>query len=182
VDSTHAINQVLVTRLINKDATAIDYLYDHYSEALFGIINRIVPNKEIAEDTLCEVFLKIWNQIDHYDESKGTLFTWMYRIARNQAIDKTRSKDFKSSIKSNDINHYVDVFKDVSADKTDFIGLKESIAALGEDCKRLIQLNFFYGYSHSEISKNENMPLGSFKTKIRTCLKNLKISLKQDFG
>lgn len=182
MDSTIEINAVLVKRLRNRDASAMDYLYDNYSEALFGIINRIVTNQEMAEDTLCEVFLKIWNQIDQYDKTKGTLFTWMYRIARNKAIDKTRSKDYKSSHKSNDINNYVDMFVDDSVDKTDYIGLKEAITALGEECKKLIQLNFFMGYSHAEISKKEDLPLGSLKTKIRKCLSNLKIGLSKDFG
>lgn len=182
MDSTIEINAVLAKRLKNQDATAMDYLYDNYSASLFGIISRIVNHREMAEDTLVEVFMKIWNQIDQYDQEKGTLFTWMYKIARNQAIDKTRSKDYKTSQKSNDIDNYVDMFEDNSTDKTDYIGLKEAIAILGEECKKFIQLNFFMGYSHAEISKKEDMALGSLKTKIRRCLKNLKVGLNKDFG
>jgi RNA polymerase sigma-70 factor (ECF subfamily) len=78
---------LLIKRLKNRDVTALDYLYDHYSEALYGIIQRTVKHKELSEETLHDVFIRIWDQMDSYDHSKGTLFTWMYRIARNKAID-----------------------------------------------------------------------------------------------
>lgn len=181
MQSTVDINTLLVKRLRNRDTTALDYLYDHYSEALYGIISRTLNNKPAAEETLQDVFVKIWNQIDKYDESKGTLFTWMYRIARNQAIDMRRSKDFKTAEKSDDIETFVDVFE-TSDNKEDYIGLSEVLSNLGELCKKLIQLNFYMGYSHAEISKNEEMPLGSVKTKLRSCLKNVRTLLNKDFG
>ena len=173
MQTTIEITSLLVKRLKNRDVTALDYLYDHYSAALFGIIERTLNNKQAAEETLHDVFIKVWNQIDRYDDSKGTLFTWMYRIARNQAIDKRRSKEFKADLKSNDIEGYVDIFE-TSTNQEDYIGLSSVLEKLGEACKKLIQLNFFMGYSHAEISKNEEMPLGSVKTKLRSCLKKCK--------
>lgn len=180
MQTTIDITTLLVKRLKNRDTTALDYLYDHYSDALMGIIQRTVNNAEAAEETLQDVFIKIWNQIDKYDSSKGTLFTWMYRIARNQAIDTRRSKGFKASEKSNDIDGYVDIFE-TSDNQEDYIGLSDVLKKLGELCKKLIQLNFFMGYSHAEISENEGMPLGSVKTKLRSCLKNVRTELSKDF-
>lgn len=175
------ITSLLAKRLKKRDVTALDYIYDHYSEALFGIILRTLNDREAAEETLQDVFLKIWNQIDKYEESKGTLFTWMYRIARNQAIDKRRSKEFKASEKSDGIEEYVDVFM-IGDKKEDYIGLSAVLEAMGALCRKLIDLNFFMGYSHAEISKNENIPLGSVKTKLRSCLKGLRNELNSDFG
>ncbi len=134
----------------------------------------------MAEETLHDVFIKVWNQIDKYDDTKGTLFTWMYRIARNQALDMRRSKDFKSEAKSNDIDDYVTVFEQDER-KEDYIGLSEVLQSLGELCKKLIHLNFFMGYSHAEISEKEEMPLGSVKTKLRSCLKTIRTLLQKDF-
>ncbi|WP_258103735.1 RNA polymerase sigma factor [Marinoscillum sp. MHG1-6] len=176
------LNTVLIKRIKSRDTTALDYLYENYSEALFGIILRTLRNQEAAEETLHDVFIKIWDQIDKYDPSKGTLFTWMYRIARNQAIDTLRSKNFKAFEKSNDIDGYVDIFDSSDLGKEDYIGLADVLSKIGEMCKKLIQLNFFMGYSHAEISKNEDMPLGSVKTKLRSCLKNIRTQLSKDFG
>lgn len=174
------ITALLVKRLKKKDVTALDYLYDHYSEALYGIIYRTTSHQEIAEETLHDVFIRIWDQIEQYDPDKGTLFTWMYRIARNKAIDARRSKDFKSSSKSDDITGFVDMFE-TSDNKEDYIGLSAVLNELGDLCKKLIQLNFFMGYSHAEISKNEDMPLGTVKTRLRNCLKSVKSKLRKDF-
>ena len=95
----------LVLRLQHQDQQAFSYLYDNYSAALNGIIYRMVENRELAEDILQEVFIKIWNNILHYDAGKGRLFTWMLNIARNLTIDTLRSKSYKKQGKiSNDEN------------------------------------------------------------------------------
>lgn len=181
MSTTIDFNILLVKRLKNRDTSALDYLYDHYSEALYGIIYRTTNHEEIAEETLHDVFIRIWEQIDQYDASKGTLFTWMYRIARNKAIDARRSRDFKTSEKSDDLSGYVDMFETADEHKEDYIGLSKVLNGLGDLCKKLIQLNFFSGYSHSEISQNEDLPLGTVKTRLRNCLKRIKEKLRSDF-
>lgn len=178
--TTINFNHLLIRRLKARDPSALDYLYDHYSEALYGVIYRTLNHQEIAEETLHDVFLKIWNQIEQYDPEKGTLFTWMYRIARNKAIDARRSHDFKASEKSADITEFVDMFESTE-NQEDHIGLGTVINEVGKMCKKLIQLNFFMGYSHTEISENENLPLGTVKTRLRNCLKEIKQKLKNDF-
>lgn len=181
MQSTIEITTLLAQRLKNREVSALDYLFDHYSAALYGVISRTLQHEEMAEEVLTETFLKIWQQAEKYDPAKGTLFTWMYRIARNLAIDKRRSRDFLTSEKSEDIDGFVDMFE-TRETREDFIGLGDAIDRLGSACKKLIQLNFFMGYSHAEISKKEGMALGSVKTKLRSCLKNLKKDLSTDFG
>ena len=174
------ISKLLVKRLKDRDTTALDYVYEHYSPALYGVIYRTLNREDLAEETLQDVFLKVWELIDQYDETKGTFFTWMYRIARNRAIDMRRSKDFKSSEKSDDITYYVDSFSEQDK-KEDAIGIGEALLKLEAMCRKLIHLNFFMGYSHHDISIQEEMPLGSVKTKIRGCLKKVKNELRNDF-
>ncbi|UXP31824.1 RNA polymerase sigma factor [Reichenbachiella agarivorans] len=178
--TTTDINSLIVKRLKDKDPTALDYLYDHYSSALYGVIYKTIKHQEMAEETLHDVFLKIWDQIDKFDRSKGTLFTWMFRIARNRAIDVRRSADFKVQDKSDDISTFVDMFE-TQSNQEDYIGLSGVLNEIGEMCKKLIQLNFFMGYSHAEISESEEMPLGTVKTRLRNCLLSIKEKLKKDF-
>lgn len=180
MSTTIDFTTLLVKRLKNRDVTALDYLYDHYSDALYGIIFRTTNHQEIAEETLHDVFIKVWEQIDQYDSTKGTLFTWMYRVARNKAIDARRSKDFKSTQKSDDLSNFVDMFE-TTTNTEDYIGLSKVLNEIGQMCKKLIQLNFFMGFSHTEISKNEGIPLGTVKTRLRNCLKDIKGKLKNDF-
>ena len=66
----------LVDLLKQHQQSAFSYLYDNYSAALYGIILSIVPDRDLANDVLQEVFVKVWKQITTYDETKGKLFTW----------------------------------------------------------------------------------------------------------
>jgi RNA polymerase sigma factor (sigma-70 family) len=93
--------QELVALLKAKDNQAFSYLYDNYAGALCGVVKQIVGDMELANDVLQEVFVSIWRKIDTYDASKGRLFTWMLNIARNAAIDKTRSKNYQVGLKHN---------------------------------------------------------------------------------
>ena len=100
-----------------------------YITALFGVISRIIPAEEIAQDIMQDVFVKIWKSTDMYEKSKGRLYTWMLNIARNCAIDYSRSKQFKSEIKNQDIDNSVyEVNRQKSTTfNTDTIGLKEEV-------------------------------------------------------
>ena len=84
-----------VVRLQQRDVLAFTQLYDDYSATLYGVALRIVRSKEIAEQVIQDTFLKIWDNSAAYDASKGRLYTWMLNIARNTAIDATRSRHFQ---------------------------------------------------------------------------------------
>ena len=95
--------------LQKRNEKAFGYLYDNYSGALYGIVNSIVTDKEIANDVLQNVFVNIWRKIESYDATKGRLFTWMLNIARNAAIDEVRSKGFRDSQKNQSLGENVDI-------------------------------------------------------------------------
>ena len=81
----------LVGLLKEKDQRAYNHLYDSYSGALYGVVIKVLGNREEAVDVLQESFVKIWRNIENYDQNKGRLFTWMLQITRNTAIDYMRS-------------------------------------------------------------------------------------------
>lgn len=90
----------LVILIKNRDQKAFAYLYDNYSKALFGVLYQIVADVEETEDILQKLFLKIWDNFESYDASKGRLYTWMLNIAKNLAIDYKRSKSNKNKIQN----------------------------------------------------------------------------------
>jgi RNA polymerase sigma factor (sigma-70 family) len=154
----------------------LEYLYDQYSGALLGVIARIIKNDESAEEILQDVFLKIWGRIESYDASKGKLFTWMLNIARNQAIDKTRSKEFGKDKKTGDIENYVNTIdrEGYSEQKVESIGLQEVLKSLPEDQRFIIDQHYLKGYTQAEISEEFNLPLGTVKTRMRLAMKELR--------
>ena len=179
VKSTYS-EQELLALLQQRSDHAFNYLYDHYSAALFGIINSIVPDKDIAGDVLQDVFVNVWKKIDSYQSSKGRLFTWMLNVARNAAIDKIRSKNYRDSMKNQPLPTDVDkaVGGAITHPNFEDVGLKKVLTKLNEDQRKLIDLSYFQGFTHEEISKALNIPLGTVKTRIRSALMNLRTMLQ----
>ena len=85
------IEQRIIQLLQRNDQYALNLLYENYSASLYGAILKVTRNEEIAEDALQETFIKVWKNAQKYDPKKAKLFTWLFRIARNTAIDKLRS-------------------------------------------------------------------------------------------
>lgn len=172
--STNYTEAELVYSLKERDKAAFDYLYEKYSGALYTTILNIVPEKESANDILQEVFVKIWRQLDQYDPTKGRLFTWMLNVARNAAIDFTRGKQFKNSRLNNELNESISSNTESNTVNMDNIGIAGVLKRLPDEYGRLITLAYFKGYTQDEIAKEENMPLGTVKTRIRKGLLELK--------
>lgn len=171
--------QQLIAGLRAKDRKTTEYLYEKYSRALFGVISRIIFDKDIAEEVFHDSFVKIIQKIDSYDESKGRLYTWMANICRNSAIDKTRSKEISQSGKTNTIEDFVYEFESSSdtLDRVNAIGVKELMNDLNEDQHFIIEYIYFKGYTHSEISEEFDIPLGTVKSRIRAAIQVLKKNL-----
>jgi RNA polymerase sigma factor (sigma-70 family) len=146
---------------------------------LYGAIIRIVKKEEIAEEVLQDVFLKIYDRFANYDASKGKLFTWMVNVARNQAIDKTRSREIAKERKTTDIQNVVS-----TVDKSGFteqriegIGVREILKNLSEDQRFVVEHLYLKGYSQSELAEEFNIPLGTVKTRLRIAMQQLRIIL-----
>jgi RNA polymerase sigma-70 factor, ECF subfamily len=169
----------LVILIKNRDQKAFAYLYDNYSKALFGVLHTIINDVEESEDVLQKLFLKIWDNFESYDVSKGRLYTWMLNIARNLAIDYKRSKHNKN--KNQNVEQSVYTLNTIASgeNNTDAIGLKEVVDTLKEDHLVLIQLAYYKGYTQEEISKELNIPIGTVKTRIRKALLILRGQLNQ---
>ena len=166
----------LVLLLKAQDQNAFSYLYDNYAGALNGIIYRMVDNEQLREDILQEVFLKIWNNFQQYDNTKGRLFTWIANLTRNLTIDTLRSKGYKKQQKISTDENSVIGYQDKTSgvDKYDAIGLRKQIGYLKPDQRIIIDLAYFNGYTQDEISKAIGIPLGTVKTRMRTAIVELR--------
>lgn len=155
---------------------AFDYLYQQYAPALLGIISRIIADGQTAEDVLQEAFVKIWKNIDQYDAAKGRIFTWMMNIARNTAIDKTRSKAEVMKGKIHPGENIVDIVGSQVGKEmvTDSIGLKKMVSELRDEHQVIIQLTYFKGYTIEETAKQLDLPVGTVKTRMRSAIKTLR--------
>ncbi len=165
----------LVSLLKSNDRSAFEYLYDNYSSALYGIIVKIVKDEERACDAMQDTFLKIWKNIGHYNSEKGTLFTWILNIARNTAIDKLRVEMKKERVIQLELVRDGDlisstIFNPLPAT----MDLRSIVERLLPERKLLIEMVYFQGYTHEEVSERLSLPLGTVKSRIRKALRELR--------
>ncbi|WP_430409073.1 RNA polymerase sigma factor [Kordia sp.] len=170
----------LIEKFKQKDAKAFESLYTMYNESIFGVIHTIVKNEDIATEIMQDVFIKAWNKSDTYNAGKGRFFTWLLNIARNAAIDKTRSKSFKNAQQNLDVDFFVHSIEtnDSLDQKTNAIGLKNYVSKLADKCKKIIDYLYFKGYTQKETAATLEIPLGTIKTRNRNCIKELRKMLE----
>jgi len=168
----------LVAFLKQRQQSAFGYLYDNYSGSLYSVILTIISDRELANDVLQEVFVKIWRQIETYDAAKGRLFTWMMNITRNSSIDTLRSKGYQNSQQNRELTDTVYESVGGVTPNTDKIGLRKLVHTLKQDYKVLVELAYFQGYTQEEISKILDIPLGTVKTRLRAALIQLREIVK----
>lgn len=166
----------LVALLRQRDQRGFTLLYDNYSSALYGIILKIVRIEEIAADVLQDAFVKMWRNIDNYDNSKGSLFTWMLNVARNTAIDKIRSQEYQQGQQNQSLENSVDIVEQSqnAEMQVDAIGLRKYVDTLKPEYRTIIDLIYFQGYTQSEVAEELNIPLGTIKTRVKTALTQLR--------
>ena len=140
---------------------------------MYGIALHITQQTDIAEDVLQETFIKVFKHVHNFDDSKGTFFTWMLNICRNGAIDKIRYGKEKNKIQFDSLN--VDIVSETNPEiSLANAELWKLLDMLDADHKEILKLSYYYGYSHSEISKKLGMPFGSVKSKIRIAIRELR--------
>jgi len=167
------LEQHIVSLLKEGDKRAITLIYENYSNALLGVISKVTNNDALAEDALQESFVKIWKNAKKYDSSKAKLFTWMYRICRNTAIDKLRSHNLKfdKEVQIADSNVYKLATSGINPNTID---LKQHLASLDLKYQTVLNALFFEGMTQQEASEELNIPLGTIKSRLKIGLRELK--------
>ena len=178
----------LLKAIAGKDEKALSQLYDRYRVVLFGLLVRILNNREEAEDVLQEVFLQVWRRARDYDVDRGRPFTWLVTLARSRGIDRLRSVASRERVAAASARDPVEETSDAIADavRSEQRGIVTSaLSQLPEEQQRPLVLAYFDGLTQSEIAERLGAPLGTVKTRMRTGMLRLREVLggkSQSFG
>lgn len=168
-------NHNIIKLLQRQNKKVVAELYDQYGATLYGVVLKIVRSEAIAQDVVQDAFIKIWKNGPKYDPKKGSLFTWMLNIARNTAIDKTRSANFRQGGKIQEVDELV--YNNIALSdqlNIDQIGIRKMVEDLDEKYRNIIDLVYFNGYTHKEVMEELDLPLGTVKSRIRSALRELR--------
>ena len=172
--------ETLVQRFQQKDISAFEKLHGMYAENICGVIKTIVRNDALAQEICQDVFVKIWDKSDSYSNSKGRFFTWVLNIARNAAIDEMRSKSHKQQKRNLSADSFVGILDYANDEEAtiDTKGLKRLIKKLKVKCLEIIDMIYYRGYTQKEVAEELDIPLGTVKTRNRSCISQLRENMK----
>jgi RNA polymerase sigma-70 factor (ECF subfamily) len=175
-------DEMLMVRVQRDDRRAFEVLYQRHWNAVFSLAMRILDDRGLAADVTQETFTALWLNRDHYRPDRGRLRWWLQSIVRNRAID-FRRRD------RGDLPHPMPALELAAApDSTEEEVLagdeRRELAALVEDLpseqRAVIELAFYAGLSHAEITERLGVPLGTTKGRIRSALARLRLALPDD--
>jgi len=164
-------DHLLIKQLQNKDEHALSKLYDKYAPAIYGVIIRMCKNEAQAQDLLQDTFMTVWEKSYQYNPDKGKFYTWIYRIAKNKALNFLRKPE--QLIQNDDLSVYSNKEDEISID-LEYLELNGSIKKLENHHQKALMLVYFEGLTHREAHEKMSVPLGTFKSYIRQALKQLK--------
>jgi len=167
----------LLKAIAARDEAALARLYDRYRVILFGLLMRILNNREEAEDVLQEVFLQVWRKAEDFDENRGRPFTWLVTLGRSRGIDRLRTLAARDRVVEASAKEFSEEISDAANDafKSEQRGLvTKALAQLPDEQQRPLMLAYFDGLTQSEIATRLGPPLGTVKTRMRTGLMNLR--------
>lgn len=177
VSGTQASNQkdeaALITRVRAGDENAMADVYDRYSGIVYAVALRVLGNTSSAEDVMQEVFLQLWRKPQAFDAERGKLGPWLAVIARNRSIDALRKRPMEDDIDELPISTGVNL-EDEAAERVAISKVRVVLGQLAQDQRRLLEMAFFEGMTHSEIAAKTGEPLGTVKTRIRSGLQALR--------
>ncbi len=175
---------VQVARVARGDESALRRLYDELAPRVLGIAHQILRDRSAAEDVVVEVFSQVWRQADRYDAEKGSVTTWIGTLARTRAIDIRRSLQRHSrreaALEADDVNQLLDPATSpwlAAGNAERARTVRSALERLPREQRRALEAAFFGGLSHSEIAQALGAPLGTVKTRIRSGLSALRLTL-----
>jgi RNA polymerase sigma-70 factor, ECF subfamily len=173
----------LVRRLLQRDVSAFEELYDRHSRLVYALVLRILQQATTTEEVVQDVFLQLWRNTAQYDGSRGPFVPWLLTIARNRALDQLRLKSERQRRREDQTDELPPVvatpdFEGSLDEKRRADRVRELMNSLNPQQRRAIELAYFEGLSHSEIANALKEPLGTVKSWIRNGLLRLKEGLQ----
>ena len=160
------------------DAQAFAALYDRHGRAAYSLSYRMMGDRQAAEDLTQDAFLKVWRSAGGYRSERGSVRTWILSIVHNRGIDQLRSLASRrrtqdrveaSAPKSQPSEAFAETWRNSQRDQ-----VREALNTLPSEQLKILELAYFSGYTHVEISELLGLPLGTVKGRMRLGLKKVR--------
>jgi RNA polymerase sigma-70 factor, ECF subfamily len=173
----------LIERVQHGDQAAFADLYDVIAPMVFGTVKRVLRDQAMSEEVTQEVFVELWTSAARFDDTKGSVSTWAFTIARRRAVDRVRREQSQRrriehlGRRRQDEESLTD---DTVVTSIDAEWVTQALGELPSDQRQIIELAFIQGLSHSAIAEQLGLSLGTVKGRVRGGLRRLSVKLGGD--
>jgi RNA polymerase sigma-70 factor (ECF subfamily) len=183
----HFEDSELIDQVFHRNEAALGELYDRYHRLIFSVAINVVGSREDAEEITLDVFTRVWEKAGTYRADRAKVSTWLTRMTRNRAIDLLRREEVRPmkhslswaevTIEPADMSHNPEASASLSLEAQ---RVRAAMSSLHENQQEVLALAYFKGYTHSEIAKLLDIPLGTAKARIRAGMRQLRALLLEE--
>ena len=186
--SSRLSDEILAAQVARGNSAALEALYDRHSSTVLGLALKIVGDRAAAEDILQESFWRVWKSAATFQPQRGSFTSWLFRIARNLAIDLYRRRNVRPQTMPNGedgaslLDQTPDPDMDVANQAQSALETKQvrsALSSLSGVQRQVIELAYFYGMTRQEIAEATGEALGTIHTRARLALQKLKEELER---
>jgi RNA polymerase sigma-70 factor, ECF subfamily len=168
----------LISSVGQGDAEAFTTLYDRHSHAAFSLAYRVMGERQAAEDLAQDAFLKLWRSATSYRPERGSVRTWLLSIVRNRSIDQLRCHASRrrmqdrieaSAPRFQPSEAFTETWRNLQRDQ-----VTDALNTLSPAQLKVLELTYFSGYTHVQVSELLDVPLGTMKGRMRLGLKKMR--------
>ncbi|MER2538051.1 MAG: sigma-70 family RNA polymerase sigma factor [Azonexus sp.] len=166
-----------IAQVCERDEKALAALYDVLVSKVYGLVLRIVGQRQLAEEVTEDVFWQIWRQAPRFDVERGSPRAWVMTMARSRALDALRRLKSVSTFESELVGEEESMEQnpiDLLVAVEQNTHLHQALGKIEALPRQLVSLAFFKGLSHEEIASHTGLPLGTVKSHIRRALLRLR--------
>ena len=177
------IEKDLWYRIKDGDSSAFGELYDGFAGAMFSLSLEILGVRWEAEEVIQDIFAFLWRKPESYAPEKGKFSSWLLVLTRNRSIDRVRSR--KRRVDRGESDDILSAREDQSASdgaeqataSDERSHLRRAFKKLPPEQVKVLELSYFKGLNHEEISDRLQLSLGTVKSRIRLGIEKLRHTL-----
>ena len=162
----------LIRRVARRDANAFEALYHRFARPVFGLALRRLGDRMRAEDAVQETFAAVWRSARTYKPDRGAGAPWLYAVARNAIVDRSRSRSEPPGEVPDIASTELGPDERAEASYVSW-RVHRALEGLPPNERDVIELAYYSGLSQSEVADFLGIPLGTVKTRTRAGLGRL---------